>query len=69
MFRNWMTAYNRYSVFLKALDDLELTVQGGDNDFETAKEIIKDVGDIFLSAISDDTAEVILNNGTVSDKN
>jgi hypothetical protein len=68
MFRNWMTAYNRYSVFLKALDDLELTVQGGDNDFETAKEIIKDVGDIFLSAISDDTAEVILNNGTVSDK-
>lgn len=68
MFRNWITAYNRYSVFLKALDDLELTVQGGDNDFETAIGIIKDVGDIFLSAISDDTAEVILNNGTVSDK-
>jgi len=68
MFSNWTTTYNRYSVFLKALDDLELTVQGGDNNFETAKGIIKDVGDIFLSAISDDTADVILNNGTVSNK-
>lgn len=68
MFSNWMTAYYRYSVFLRELDNLDLTVQSGDNDFETALGIIKDVGDIFLSAISDDTSDAILNNGTVSSK-